>query len=919
MNIKTLYFYLILIQMGIFLPSLHAANVKGKITDKETGEELVGCTVFFYELKLGTTTGFDGTYELKNVPVGKHTLQISFISYENVTQPVLVDAQTQTLQLDIVLTPSTASLNEVVVVSQLEKNSDASARSSERNSNQVINVVSAKTIELSPDLNVASVLGRMSGVTMEKNSSGEGQYAILRGMDKRYNYTLVNGVKIPSPDNKHRYVPLDIFPSELLDRVEVTKSLTASMEGDAAGGVVNMVMKDAPSHFLFQANAALGYNSWLLDHDLVTYAVSSIQNESPRERYGKDYKASMGDFNTRSGKLAERSLLPNGTAGLSIGNRFKDDKLGLVLAANYQQAHKGASSDFFEDEMLQTEQSIRLTAHNKRTYSETQTQYGIHAKADYRLPRTGKIEWYNVFIGTQNAQVRQTTSTNFKLNYDPANGDLDLAYQTRIRTQNQQLFASMWQGKHYIGTRLLLDWSAVYSVATNRLPENTQINLDQLLQNHEGNIFVDADGSTRRWEHNTDRDYTAIANLKRRSEVGSTKLDLKAGALYRDKKRSNSYVNYRFKPDGDQRMGIEFNTLDEIQWTVYTPSGSVGPLEYDATEKIAAGYVNASLSGKNWTANVGIRGEHTDQGYYMYFPNAGESPDASQTYLDLLPSVQLKYSPREQINWKVSYFKSINRPGFYEIVPYQIINEEYMEYGNPDLQRAQIDNIDLRWEFFPASNEQLMVGLFYKNIQNPIEYAYFTKNYRQYGYGPVNLGDAQNYGAEIDLTKFVRNWGVRANYTYTHSTITSSKAYYGTDENGSYKRFFKDQTRPLVGQAGHVANLSLMYKNTRHGWDAQLATSYTGEKIDIASHYLDSDYWQGAMFQIDASAEKKFGQRVSAFVKANNLYSSPRKLYVKTTNDYNLKFSMQNNADGQTLIRKDRYGSTFLIGVRVKL
>ena len=104
------------------------------------------------------------------------------------------------------------------------------ARGIERAAMNVVNVMSAKAIELSPDITVANVIQRMSGVTVERNSSGEGQYAILRGMDKRYNYTLVNGVKIPSPDNKNRFVPLDIFPSEMLDRLEVTKSLTANME-----------------------------------------------------------------------------------------------------------------------------------------------------------------------------------------------------------------------------------------------------------------------------------------------------------------------------------------------------------------------------------------------------------------------------------------------------------------------------------------------------------------------------------------------------------------------------------------------------------------------------------------------------------------------------------------------------------------
>ena len=130
-----------------------------------------------------------------------------------------------------------------------------------------MNIVSARTIEVSPDITVANVVQRVSGVTVERNNSGDGQYAILRGMDKRYNYTLVNGIKIPSPDNKNRFVPLDIFPAELLDRLEVTKALTADMEGDAVGGAVNMIMKDAPSQRQLTANLSVGYNASYFDRD----------------------------------------------------------------------------------------------------------------------------------------------------------------------------------------------------------------------------------------------------------------------------------------------------------------------------------------------------------------------------------------------------------------------------------------------------------------------------------------------------------------------------------------------------------------------------------------------------------------------------------------------------------------------------
>ena len=113
----------------------------------------------------------------------------------------------------VVLRSAEVLLGEVNVIATNPGRTEAGARLIERNAMNVVNVMSARVMELSPDVTVANVLQRMSGVTVERNSSGEGQYAILRGMDKRYNYTLVNGVQIPSPDNKNRFVPLDMFPS----------------------------------------------------------------------------------------------------------------------------------------------------------------------------------------------------------------------------------------------------------------------------------------------------------------------------------------------------------------------------------------------------------------------------------------------------------------------------------------------------------------------------------------------------------------------------------------------------------------------------------------------------------------------------------------------------------------------------------
>ena len=231
--------------------SASAAVVRGIVRDAQTEEELIGATIRVKEQQGGTTSGLDGSFRM---PIDRFpaTLVYSFIGY--ISQEIIIESAAQTV-LNVALVPDMQQLEGVVIrAGHIVNNTDIGARAIERNALNVMNVVSARTIEISPDLTVANVIQRMSGVVMERDNSGDGQYALLRGMDKRFNYTLVNGVKIPSPDNKNRFVPLDIFPSELLDRLEVTKALTADMEGDGIGGAVNLVMKDAPSEWEFNAN-----------------------------------------------------------------------------------------------------------------------------------------------------------------------------------------------------------------------------------------------------------------------------------------------------------------------------------------------------------------------------------------------------------------------------------------------------------------------------------------------------------------------------------------------------------------------------------------------------------------------------------------------------------------------------------------
>ena len=895
-----------------------AYKVEGVVTDSSTGETLVGAIISCKELPgVNTSSGLDGSYAIE-IPAGNNvTLVWHYVSFQNYEAKV-----SQSATIDVALQPESNMLGEVSVIGSANRRSDASARMTERTSANILNIMSATSIEVSPDLDVAGVLQRMSGVVLDKGSSDNEQYAILRGMDKRYNYTLVNGVKIPSPDDANRYVPLNIFPSDLLDRLEVTKSLTADMEADATGGVVNMVMKNAPSRFTFNVNAAVGYNTMNIDHKFTGFDHGNITTEAPREAFGTDYTATLDDFKRGTATLDYYHPMPDIVAGLTVGNRLFDNRFGFIFAGSLQNTYRTKSSLFFTDGMNQTETAVRLSDMRERMYSEQQLQTGLHLKLDYTFDTNNDIEWYNAFFSNISNQVRESVETDLSLNYDPENGDLLQSLETRARQTKQSIFASTLTGHHnnLLLEGLSLDWTAEYADANYKRPDNTYTNLENLVQNYES--VVTADNGERRFEHNSDRDIAGYLNLKYDRQIGRFGLNVKVGGMYRDKSRDNTHITYNFTPGGQSRpvQGVDFNNINEIQWQVSTPHGSVGPLNYTAGENIGAVYGQVKLARANWHVIAGVRAEHTDQSYSMTYPNVSSNPNGEQIYWDVLPSVHVKYSPVEDMNIRASYFKSINRPGFFEIVPYTIIEEDYLEFGNNELRRAKIDNVDLRWEWYPSASEEFMAGVFYKHLTDPIEYVSTTRNNRQIGYGPMNVGNATNYGVEVDIIKYFRNFGIKANYTYTHSKITTTKIRYGRNaETGNIERSDVEQSRPLLGQAPHVANLTFMYKDTRYGWDAQVACSYTGEKIAIVSQYLDSDYWDKGEFTLDASVEKSFKCGVTIFGKGTNLLNTKSERYIKTHNDYNNRFPGQDPNSGKTLIRRDRRGVGLLIGVRFKL
>lgn len=919
--------YIILFQLFIFSNCFSQTPLKGKISDAKTGELLVGATIEIANPKQSTFAGLDGTFSLKNLREGSYHIKCSFVGYQILDTILIVKPN---IFLEFKLKNSSAELQTVTVFGRRDLESDTYARKQEKDALGVINVISSKAIQLSPDITVANVLQRVSGVSLERSSAGDGRYAIIRGMDQRYNYTLVNGIKIPSPDNKNRYVPLDIFPADLVGRIEVSKTLTADMEGDAIGGTVNLVMKNAPDKLYVQGSISSGYNQTLLDRPFKEFKVSTVNKKSPFQQFGPSYAAQAIDFTRDNLKYTNKTFKPSTFANFAFGQRFLNHKLGVMLGASYSDDLRGYSSIFNPTDGEYFDGGVfNLKNNNNRFFSTQLKRTGLNANLDYKINNRNHLKFYSLYAILDEVQARLTIDTVL-LNPRTTPGTGAINYYGRSRFQSQNIYNSTLQGEHeLIPNQFKLTWSGVYSIAKNIVP-------DQAEYEYDGGFFPEpgqpnATPSTRpnvlqsfnrTWIRNIDRDLAGYLNLKLSKKYKSIPYTFSLGGLYRAKTRDNYFDNYELRPLKEANGNLqEWNGIENFNWSVFNPNGSSSNgNNYHMTEDISSVYAMFKFNLAKLETTFGVRGENTAQDFVRNVPVTQGAKTASISYLDILPSVSFKYLLNLKTNLRLSYFSSISRPGYYELVPTPpTYGDDFTTSGNPNLKHTKAQNLDFRYEYFPKNNEQILIGAFYKKLQDPIEYGFiFTGSQSSVIYQPNNYGEATNFGLEFVYEKYIKQFGIRANYTYTNSSITTSKKK--TDKvNGVSKTTFPNEKRPLQGQSKNIANLALLYKNLNIGLDFQLTWQFTGNRLVLVSPYYGFDYYQKDLHLFDFSAEKKMGKKFAVFIKVKNILNTPYEVHLNKLPSNSNLIPPQLLTNGKTLVQKDTFGQNYQIGIKFTL
>jgi hypothetical protein len=783
----------------------------------------------------------------------------------------------------------------------------------QRLSGKIVDMVSAESVEQSSDLSVADISRRVNGLSVTTDHSGQSDLTIIRGIDPKYNYSLVDGIKVPSPGDRSRYVPLALFPADMIERVEVYKSLTPDMEGDAIGGVVNVVLRDAPNEGIFKIRLMSGYSEAFVGQPYLSFDNRVVQKESPYQLYGPSYSATGNDFTKPNLFFTDRQPAPDLVGSLTWGRRYWDKKIGVLIAGDYQTIKNGVNSFFIpQDNEPQLNNAPGLTDFYLDKYAATIIRKGLHARVDFSPDAKNSISLYQFYSSQEDIESRHRVDTSLSEGRsEPGTGRITISDRSRLHFQD--LYSASLRGVHRLPGGFSLKWTLAYAVATGLYPDWAELPASTaLIEQPNGAILQSPlllDPLTRIWLRNREQDISGYLDVDRHWVVKGREVGLSAGGLYRGKDRDNFYNSYTFQPAITGAYGQPFVDIYHAVWTnsdgPQDPYGAVAnPNTYTAHEYIGAVYAMVSSTGKRLDWIAGLRYENTYQEFVSSVdPTLSYGKEGSIRYGDFLPSVQLKYRLGLKQQLRVSWDESISRPALYDVTFYSITYEDYLEAGNPFLRRSRANNADLRYEWYSGGLDFLEGGLFFKHIADPYEKTLLNGGDELYplpsqglSYTPAGELTAQMRnspaavvaGLELAGARYFGKLGLQAGYTYSYSRVTVSTKFVTRQDPGDPSsnviNVSRNESRPLQGQSPQLANVSVVYRDERRGWTGRLTGIYTGRRIYSVSGWYGLDYWQRGYGFVDASLERRLRSRWRVFVKAANLFNTVTTVDLLTPN-----------------------------------
>lgn len=902
-------------------------TISVQVISAETQKPVKDAQVFLSGLKEKFRTDEQGQITA-TVPAGSYSVSLLHNAYSSQTLDDVKIEKDQNTPLSFKLTPAGVELAEYVVLEPHLAGTVASVIEEQRTATSVATVLGAEQFSRAGDGDAASALRRASGLTLVG-----GQFIFIRGLGERFSSTLVNGAAVPSPDATRRVVPLDLFPTNILESVMVQKTYSPDRPAEFAGGTIEMRTRGIPDAFFFNLNLQTGMNDNTTFQDGLTYkgggadftsyddgaralpdsladatkdgvpikpaSVFNPNGFTPAqiEKFGEDLS---GVWNVDRKKRG-----PDTGMQASMGDSFTfgDFRLGYIAAAGWKREFRKQNEINREfvaadtgDGSLRKVQDFRM----QRSLSEVQVTGYVGTELHYK-------EDHKVFAKTM--FLRQAFD-EARISQGFTDAETNDIRRTRLKFFSNQLLMTQVGGEHRFDRLkdLSINWLYTNATANREEPKTRDYRFDS---DRQGNYFFAqrADNNQVMYADLVDKDQSWRVDGKLPVQPSfDHKITLGSGFITQSKTRDSAIQRFNYFPvgrDGFSSAVLSQSSLESILRPQYI--GANGFQLRDVTrpsDKYTASQDLFSYYGKmDWLMydriNItgGLRWEDNDQRVNTFTLN--NTPTTAQLKrVDMLPSVvgTLFLTDKQQL--RAGFSQTLSRPDFRELsaAPFTDINTNQETVGNPNLKQTSITNWDLRWEYYLSPTENIFAGFFWKDLTKPIELVAVpgTAGLNTY----QNTDKANIYGFELELLKkldfvhpVLQNFYAGGNYTWSASNVQL---------NADNLKAQTTNDRQLQGHSAQIVNFQIGYDNPQWKTQATLLYNVSSKRIMAAGVLGAPDKYEQPVHQLD-------------FVFSQNLYRG-----------LSMQVSMQNLLDseiritqGDEVTRAFRRGRFFNLSVRL--
>ncbi len=872
-------------------------TLSGTVVDKN-GFPVPGATVIVAGTTTGTSTDVKGHYSLE-LPARTVSVEISCISYQKMSVSDIRITAGKTTPLDVVLQDVSEQLEEVVVTVTYNRASANGLYAKQKAMIAMSDGLSADLIKKTSDNNMAQVLKRVAGVTIDN-----GKYVTVRGMGERYNNVRLNGASLPSTEPNRRNFAFDVIPSGLVDNVTVAKTFTPDLPGEFTGGLIEVNTLSVPDEKFVNVNVGVGMNTISTGKDFLSnkrfksdWLFGEINNRKwfvgRSEEGGKASVQEAARKNTFG--MRKFTAMPIQSYSLTLGAPIElgyGHKLGVVAALTYR-------NEQTTEEYKEMNTIIKDSLNGPSNRYKWVTAIGAVANIGWKS-LNHKITWRNMF----NNRFQHTNQERYIHTYTTKMNTYE-QYSVPLRSR---LWQTQLEGEHRLfKENLIATWNASFNQVERTNPDDRYA-----LGNVQGEVedgFVDWTASINNNRFAIEDGHLMYSDLKEKKKniglnlehpfvVRGNKQTVKAGYMgtFRTSDYEQQYL-HAMPPDvRDQASWSEeaqkaWDELDASnpnlsdlydpknftsQAIHYVPSGLSGSFAadfYEGKQHIHAAYLMGEftfLRKLHLTAGVRMENAETKVFTTFYDPDLSKTLDSLVTVkkTDWLPAVTMVYNVTDQINARLAYSRTIARPDFRELTPcdYYNVDDRLEVTSRGGLKQSHADNFDFRLEWYPQAGEVVSVSAFYKNFKDPIEMVTRQTMDLKYVLHPFNIDDATVKGIEMNLRKslafiapgsFLKDVYISGNATFLKGKVTYNLERLKNELfGGDGEVTTQDRRRPLQGLSPYMVNAGLVYQGKTFG--AALNYGRNGRKLLFAGESERYDQYEASRDVLDLQISARF-------------------------------------------------------------